>query len=46
MIQWRRHFHELPELSNDETNTGKYIAEFLKTLPNVEVRYPLLRLAL
>ena len=40
MIQWRRHFHEFPELSNRETNTGKYIAEFLKTLPNVEVRYP------
>ncbi len=40
MIQWRRHFHEFPELSNREVNTGKYIAEFLKTLPNVEVRYP------
>ena len=40
MIQWRRHFHEFPELSNRETNTGKYIADFLKTLPNVEVRYP------
>ena len=40
MIQWRRHFHEFPELSNRETNTGKYIADFLKTLPNVEVKYP------
>ncbi len=40
LISWRRHFHEFPELSNRETNTGKYIAEFLKTLPNVEVRYP------
>jgi amidohydrolase len=40
MIQWRRHFHEFPELSNRETNTGKYIADFLKTLHNVEVRYP------
>ncbi len=40
LIQWRRHFHENPELSNREYNTGKYIAEFLKTLPNVEVRYP------
>ena len=40
MIQWRRHFHEFPELSNREVNTGKYIADFLKTLPNVEVRYP------
>ena len=41
LIQWRRHFHENPELSNREFNTGKYIAEFLKTLPNVEVRYPI-----
>ena len=40
MIQWRRHFHEFPELSNRENNTGKYIADFLKTPPNVEVRYP------
>jgi amidohydrolase len=40
LISWRRHFHEFPELSNREVNTGKYIADFLKTLPNVEVRYP------
>ncbi len=40
LIKWRRHFHENPELSNREFNTGKYIAEFLKSLPNVEVRYP------
>jgi len=41
LIQWRRHFHENPELSNREYNTGKYIAEFLKTLPNVQVKYPI-----
>ena len=40
LIQWRRHFHEFPELSNREFNTGKYIVDFLKTLPNVEVKYP------
>lgn len=40
LISWRRHFHENPELSNREFNTGKFIAEFLKTLPNIEVRYP------
>jgi len=40
LINCRRHFHENPELSNREYNTGKYIATFLKTLPNVEVRYP------
>ena len=27
VISWRRHFHENPELSNREFNTGKYIAE-------------------
>jgi amidohydrolase len=40
LISWRRHFHEFPELSNREVNTGKYIADFLKTLPNVEIKYP------
>ena len=40
LIAWRRHFHEFPELSNREVKTGKYIADFLKTLPNLEVRYP------
>lgn len=39
LIQWRRHFHENPELSNREFNTGKYIADYLKTL-GIEVRYP------
>jgi amidohydrolase len=40
LIQWRRHFHQNPELSNREYNTGKYIADYLKTLPGVEVRFP------
>src|SRR3954466_13239774 len=39
VIEWRRHFHEFPELSNRETNTGKYIAEHLKSL-GIEVQYP------
>ena len=39
LISWRRHFHENPELSNREYNTGKYIADYLKTL-GIEVRYP------
>ncbi|CAN5175367.1 M20 family metallopeptidase [soil metagenome] len=39
MIEWRRHFHEFPELSNREANTGKYIADFLKSL-GLEVQYP------
>lgn len=40
LISWRRHFHEHPELSNRETNTGKYIADYLRTLPGMEVKYP------
>jgi amidohydrolase len=39
LIKWRRHFHEFPELSNRETNTGKYIADYLKSI-GLEVRYP------
>ena len=32
VIQWRRHFHQFPELSNRETKTGAYIAKhFEKT---------------
>lgn len=29
VIEWRRHFHEFPELSNREFNTGKNIAGIL-----------------
>lgn len=32
MIQWRRHFHEYPELSNREFKTSDYVAEHLKSL--------------
>ena len=32
VIEWRRHFHEHPELSNREFNTAKKIAEHLKGL--------------
>ena len=39
VIEWRRHFHEFPELSNRETNTGKFIADYLKSL-GIEVQYP------
>src|ERR1043165_6445871 len=39
VVEWRRHFHEFPELSNRETNTGKYIADHLKGL-GLEVQYP------
>jgi amidohydrolase len=39
VIEWRRHFHEFPELSNRETKTGAYIAEHLKKI-GLEVHYP------
>lgn len=39
MIEWRRYFHEHPELSNRETKTGARIAEQLKAL-GLEVQYP------
>ena len=39
LIEWRHHFHEFPELSNREFNTGKYIADYLKSI-GLEVRYP------
>ncbi|PWU03170.1 MAG: amidohydrolase [Bacteroidetes bacterium] len=32
VIEWRRYFHEHPELSNREENTGRYIADYLKSL--------------
>ncbi|MDZ4715039.1 MAG: amidohydrolase [Cytophagales bacterium] len=39
VIEWRRHFHQYPELSNRETKTGAYLAEYLKGL-GLEVTYP------
>ena len=39
VIEWRRHFHEFPELSNRETKTGAYVAEHLRKL-GIEVQYP------
>jgi amidohydrolase len=31
LIQWRRHLHQNPELSNREVETAKYVAERLKS---------------
>lgn len=39
VIEWRRYFHEHPELSNREVNTGAKIAELLKSF-GIEVQYP------
>ncbi|MFT4154194.1 amidohydrolase [Parafilimonas sp.] len=32
LIEWRRHLHQHPELSNREYNTSKYVADYLSTL--------------
>lgn len=39
VIEWRRHFHQFPELSNRETKTGEYIAAYMKSL-GLEVQHP------
>lgn len=39
VIEWRRHFHQFPELSNREFKTGARIAGFLEKL-GLEVKYP------
>lgn len=39
VIEWRRHFHQYPELSNREYKTGARIAGFLEQL-GIEVKYP------
>ncbi len=39
LIEWRRHFHENPELSNREVKTGARIAEQLRAL-GIDVQYP------
>jgi amidohydrolase len=39
LIEWRRHFHQNPELSNRETKTGAFIVAHLKSL-GIEVQYP------
>lgn len=32
VVEWRRHFHENPELSNRENETAAYIADYLREL--------------
>jgi len=39
LLEWRHHFHQYPELSNREFNTGKYIADYLQSI-GLEVKYP------
>lgn len=40
VIEWRRHFHQYPELSNREKNTSQYIIEQLKSW-GLEIQYPI-----
>src|ERR1051325_5520505 len=37
VVEWRRHLHQYPELSNREVKTAKYIEDNLRRL-NLEVR--------
>ena len=39
LIEWRRYFHQNPELSNREFKTGARIAEMLKSF-GLEVQFP------
>ena len=39
VVEWRRHFHQNPELSNREYKTGALVADYLKSL-GLEVKYP------
>ncbi len=32
MIEWRRHIHQYPELSNKETKTASYVARHLQSI--------------
>jgi amidohydrolase len=32
VVEWRRHFHQNPELSNREEETAEYIADYLRSL--------------
>lgn len=40
IIEWRRHLHENPELSFEEHETSKYIANILESFDNIEVTRP------
>ena len=37
VIEWRRHFHQYPELSNSEVKTAALVADHLKKL-GIEVQ--------
>ena len=40
VVAWRRHLHEHPELSFQETETAKFVQEQLQKLPNLTLSRP------
>src|SRR5699024_519600 len=40
VIDWRRHFHQNPELSYEEENTSQYIYDTLQSFGNLEISRP------
>ena len=40
VVEWRHHLHENPELSFKEYNTGRYVADMLRSFGNIEVVRP------
>lgn len=40
MIEWRRHFHEYPELSFKEFKTSAYISQILQSFGGIEISHP------
>lgn len=40
VVEWRHHLHENPELSFKEYNTGRYVADMLRSFGNIEVIRP------
>lgn len=43
LIEWRRHFHQYPELSNREVKTGARLAELLRGR-GIEVQHPVAKM--
>ncbi|WP_153720939.1 amidohydrolase [Sporosarcina cascadiensis] len=40
VIEWRRHFHQFPELSYEEVNTSQFVYDTLTSFGNIEVTRP------
>jgi amidohydrolase len=40
VVDWRRHLHMHPELSFEEHETARFVADVLRTLPGVQVSSP------